>query len=69
MKKITIAVLFEIGDIVYLRNNSAMTGIVTGLSLRPNNCIVYYVTWQDTCERTHFGIELSSEKIPDYSSI
>lgn len=53
---------FQLGEMVYLKANENFAGILTGITLRPNNGIIYHVTWQDSCERTHYDVELSAER-------
>jgi hypothetical protein len=56
---------FELGQRVYLKAGGEFRGTVSGLVIRPT-CNVYLVTWQDATERSHFSIELTAEKIPEY---
>ena len=54
---------FLIGDKVYFASNSEHVGIVTGLLVRPDNVLQYYVTWaEDKDETLHYWIELSTER-------
>ncbi len=53
---------FTFGDLVYLKTDMEQhERMITGMILRPNNHIVYYVSLS-TLETTHYGIELSSTK-------
>lgn len=52
---------FHIGDIVYLQINPDRQGMVTGILFRPT-WFVYYITFADGNERTHYEIELTTEK-------
>lgn len=63
--KLTITVAHEIGDIVYLRVvQERSPGIVTGYGIRPGNLVMYYVSWDDGCERLHYDLELCKEYCP-----
>lgn len=55
----------QIGDIVYLRIvQERSPGIVTGYLIRPGGHVIYYVSWDDGCERMHFALELCKEYSP-----
>lgn len=55
------AIKFHLGDTVYLAVNAEQKGMVTGIVFRPMGC-AYYVTFADGQERTHYEIELTTEK-------
>ena len=61
--------VYHIGSIVYLRIcPDRRKGMVTGIMLRPDMHL-YLVTWADeTCERGHYEMELTTEYLPDYES-
>jgi len=54
-------VVFILGQIVYMRINQDMEGMVTGITFRPSG-VTYEVTWSDFEERVHFECELVTEK-------
>lgn len=51
----------EIGDIVYLKVNSGMIGIVTAIVIREHGHL-FYVTWGCGDEKVHSPCELVSKK-------
>jgi hypothetical protein len=63
--KLSINVAHAIGDIVYLRVvQERSAGIVTGYAIRPDSTVLYYVSWDDGCERMHYDLELCKEYCP-----
>jgi hypothetical protein len=68
MTSITFESVFQLGEIVYLRVKSEHDpGMITGISLRPNNGILYDVSWGTRNETRHFAMELTTEYVPDYA--
>lgn len=59
---------FEYGGTVYHRvANEKLRGVITGWQqASPESPLAYIVSWGDGREGVHFGVELSSEFIPDY---
>ncbi len=56
------AILFHLGESIYLRQRPDTVGMVTGIIWRPNG-YGYYVTWSnDMVERFHYEIELTKQK-------
>ena len=55
------AVKYKWGDVVHLRVDEDQSGVITGITYRPDGH-VYLVTWSDFTERTHFECELCAEK-------
>lgn len=67
MKRRTIEVEFDIGDVVFLRVRSERwAGMVTAFTVKPHG-IIYAVTWEDGHELWHAAIELTTEFVPEYS--
>ena len=63
-KQITIAVDYDLGDIVFLRVCSDKSaGMVTGIFLTPAGA-TYTVTWENGVALSHYAMELSSEYMP-----
>lgn len=61
-----VAAKFDLGDVVYHRAPiDRERGIVTGLLVRPTG-VLYYVTWANKTECSHFEIELTSEYRQDF---
>ena len=58
----TIKNKYEFGDVVYLLTDQTNSPrIVTGMILRPNSKILYYLVCGDI-ESPHYSIEISKEK-------
>ena len=53
---------FHIEQIVYHRLDPEEPGFVTGILIRPGSRLLYYVTWQDLEEASHYEFELTDEK-------
>ena len=51
--------LFNLGDIVYMMVSPDDPGMVTGIIYRPHG-ISYLVTWGNSSETSHYGIELTN---------
>lgn len=57
--KVSFDVEFSIGDKVEFDNKIGKDyGIITGYSIRDKNSIVYYVTWSDKNEKSHYSFEI-----------
>ncbi len=55
-------IVFEIGQIVYLKMDNEQHGrMVTGISLRPNRSVTYCLAF-GTTETWHYGIEIDDER-------
>lgn len=55
--------LYSLGSFIYLRNNAERKGIVTGYTVRPDDLLVYLVTWDDPVdEKEHWACELSATR-------
>jgi len=53
---------FQIGQIVFLKTDvEQFARMVTGITVRPNNSVTYYLSFGET-ESKHFAIEIYSEK-------
>jgi len=55
------AVKFTLQDIVYLRLNPEVKGVVTGILFRPHG-VLYFVSWEGEPEGSHYDFELTKEK-------
>jgi hypothetical protein len=55
-------VKFAIGELVYLKILPDDPGIVTGILFRPHSQL-YFITWGDLNETTHYDIELTTKKL------
>jgi hypothetical protein len=61
---------FTFGQLVYLRCRAdRVAGMVTGIHVRPVDCMSYAVTWGDGAETTHYAFELATDFQPDYGGI
>lgn len=61
-RRITVEVLFELGQTVYLKtDDEQLERIVTGIFLRPNGCVIYYLS-SGTNETPHYDIEIDSQR-------
>jgi len=59
--KINNNIVFDIGDIVFLKTDSEqLPRIITGILMRPNN-LLYYLS-NGTNETQHYEIEISKEE-------
>jgi len=59
---ITDGVKFNLGETVYLMLDRDKSGMITGITFRPSS-VMYLVAWtHDFSERSHFDIELTTEK-------
>jgi hypothetical protein len=68
MKRISVDVEFEIGEVVYLRCElDRAPGMVTGLTIRPGG-LVYEISWPSLRDSTHYAIELTREYVPEYAA-
>lgn len=57
--KTTHDIKYQIGQVVYLKTDTEqLERIVTGICLRPNGCVIYYVTLCAN-EYSHYDFELS----------
>jgi hypothetical protein len=56
---------FELGTTVFLRVAPEDAGMVTGYTIRFGPTLTYLITWGDGEERTHWEMELTSER--DYT--
>lgn len=55
--------IFKFGETVYYHNSEDLVGKVTGLRVKPDSSLLYYVTWaNDLNETAHYGFELSRER-------
>jgi len=55
-------IIYQIGEVVYLKTDEdQQPRMITGIVLRPNNTVLYYLT-NSTTETSHFDIEISREK-------
>lgn len=54
-------VKYNIGDIVYLKLNSELAGMITGILFR-QGCVQYYVSWGNANETMHYDVELTNQK-------
>lgn len=62
--------MFNLGSSVYLKLNHEKKGMITGLTVRPGNVMLYLVTWTDPIEELeHWACELSDEQEYRDSSI
>lgn len=62
MAKLCVDIEFEIGEIVYLITDCDQhERIVTGIIIRPNNQVIYNVSFGSS-ETGHYGIELSGQR-------
>lgn len=52
---------FALGTRVYLKLNAEDAGIITGIIIRVNG-VLYFVSWGDRSETTHYEMELQTEK-------
>jgi hypothetical protein len=53
---------FQIGQIVFLKTDvEQFARMVTGITIRPNNSVTYYLSFGET-ESKHFAIEIYSDK-------
>lgn len=58
----TIDVLFELGDIVYLKTDSEqLERMITGVCLREKGLISYEISCGERCG-WHYGFEITTEK-------
>jgi len=63
MKRITIELEFEIGQIVFLKTDiDQRQRIVTGINIRPLNSITYTLSVGDNDETAHYGIEINGNR-------
>lgn len=52
---------FDLGQIVYLKmDNEQNERMVTGINLRPNQSVIYYLSFGDA-ETCHYGIEINDK--------
>lgn len=66
--KVVIHCKFKLGDIVYMAvRANREKGMVTAITLRPDNCIMYGVTF-DGGESTCYEIELTDTFVPDFQN-
>jgi hypothetical protein len=62
MKTLPDAVKFCLGATVYMKLKPEIPGMVTAIVYRPNG-ITYWVTWSsDMVERSHYDMEITTEK-------
>ena len=55
--------MFALGQKVYLKIKPESAGMVTGILFRPSGHS-YFVTWaSDLSERSHYELELTTEKV------
>ena len=67
MKTIELELAFQLGDIVFLRVcEERDAGMVTGICLRPDNTVIYYVSWGSGGESGHYAIELTDSFLPAF---
>jgi hypothetical protein len=60
---------FAIGDIVYLRvRRERFAGMIVAIMIREDSSPIYYVTWENCDERSHFACELTREFVPNFES-
>lgn len=53
---------YNIGDVVFLSTDiEQLQRVVTGIIIRPNNSIIYYLTCGSN-ETTHYDLEMVMEK-------
>jgi hypothetical protein len=58
---------YAIGDVVYLRvRDEPVRGMVVRLTYFPGG-FLYGVTWGNGNDTFHYGIELSTQYVPDYA--
>lgn len=62
MKLNNIQINFEIGETIWLKTNPDAKGVITGIIIRPNAAISYFVSWNSFEEIIHYEFELTSEK-------
>lgn len=61
MRKVFIRTKYNIGDIIYLRTDDENNArIVTGITIRPNNSIIYEVSC-GTVTSSHYDFEMSNK--------
>jgi hypothetical protein len=70
MNKITIFPRFPMGSIVFLKVKSDReAGMVTGILVRPDESLLYYVTWENGYdEDSHYEIELTDTYEKQYDA-
>lgn len=56
----------NIGQIVWLKVQPEMKGMITGIIVRSGPSISYLITWNDGEESTHYEIEVTEEKPIDF---
>ncbi len=54
---------WDIGTVLYLRVAAEEGGMLTGYVIRPGGVMSYLITWGDGDEKTHWEVELTSEKV------
>lgn len=62
MKLNNIQINFEIGETVWLKTSADAKGIITGIIIRPNSALSYFVSWNSFEEIIHYEFELTNEK-------
>lgn len=57
---------WDLGEILWLKVNPEMKGMVTGIILRSGPLISYLIAWNDGEETAHYEMELVDEKPIDF---
>jgi hypothetical protein len=66
MNDIKVKVSWDFGQVVWLKVEPEMKGMITGFVLRKDSPVAYFVTWNDAEETLHFAMELTDEKPADF---
>lgn len=53
---------FNLKQIVYLRINPELTGMVLQIAFTADGGVLYRVSWSDSSENNHYECELTDEK-------
>ena len=57
---------WDLGQMVWLKVQPEMKGMITGIVVRSGPSILYFITWNDGEESMHYEMEVTEEKPTDF---